>query len=54
MLLRQYFRQIGIVLVIKIIAIVSLHYLFFSEKHHFKITPQRISEQLIGYHQTWN
>ncbi|WP_198027155.1 cytochrome oxidase putative small subunit CydP [Candidatus Paracaedibacter symbiosus] len=52
--MRQYFRQISFVLVIKLIAITSLYYCFFSKEHRFKITPQRISEQLIGSHQTWN
>lgn len=46
--LRRYFRHIGIILVIKVSAIMLLYYCCFSKEHRQKITPHRVYEQLIG------
>lgn len=46
--LRQYFRHIGFILAIKVLAITTIHHFFFSKEHRQKITPERVCEKFIG------
>lgn len=46
--LRQYFRHIGIILALKVSAILMLYHCCFSKEHRQKMTPHHVYEQLIG------